>query len=49
MKSQKKGIAAFRSQPDSEQNTDQEPTAKNSTLGKDEEKKRKLFRDMKRK
>ena len=45
----KKGIGAFRSNLDSEKNTDQEPTVKNSTLDKDEEKRRKLFEDMKRK
>ena len=45
----KKGIAAFRSKIDSEKNTDQEPTVKNFPLDKDEEKRRKLFEDMKRK
>ena len=45
----KKGIAAFRSKLDPEENADQEPTVKNSPLDKEEEKRRKLFEDMKRK
>ena len=44
-KKPKSGIAAFRSNLGSEENTDREPTV----LDKDEEKRRKLFEDMKRK
>ena len=43
-KKPKSGIAAFRSKLDS-----REPTVKNSPLDKDEEKRQKLFEDMKRK
>ena len=45
----KQGIAAFRSKLGPEENADQEPTVKNSPLDKEEEKRRKLFEDMKRK
>ena len=46
---EKINLKSFKSKLDSEKNTDQEPTVKNSPLDKEEEKRRKLFEDMKRK